>query len=266
METQENYNISLFKPTTEIARRNRNIIISLLTIWAVGVFGFQILLRVVEKPVAEPALVQFERVREQVLNGTAQTYEKQEFMSSLLFVGGKFLNANEREIVNSALTWVAYDILPDSLHSAFAHELTGLENERLRLRTLDALNYQEARRNYIAQMDQFLATYSTKFGLVYSPDVLNPDKPFDNLKIQLIPFYVKPEKIEEIAPETKDELQTIMSKYMIHNRSFLTDTKFLGFPFHYFYTAVFLKILFIFICWLYCVRIQALNKRLGIVD
>jgi putative solute:sodium symporter small subunit len=57
-----------------------------------------------------------------------------------------------------------------------------------------------------------------------------------------------------------------MELYLIHNRSVLTDTIFLGFPFHYFYTAVFLLILFVGLCWLYCVRTDMFNKKYGIED
>ena len=57
-----------------------------------------------------------------------------------------------------------------------------------------------------------------------------------------------------------------MGLYLIHNRSVLTDTKFLGFPFHYFYTAVFLLILFVGLCWLYCIRTDMFHKKYGIED
>jgi putative solute:sodium symporter small subunit len=46
-------------------------------------------------------------------------------------------------------------------------------------------------------------------------------------------------------------LPDMMSYYLTHNQSFLTDTPFLGFPFHYFYTAVFLLVLFVVLCIVY---------------
>lgn len=57
-----------------------------------------------------------------------------------------------------------------------------------------------------------------------------------------------------------------MKLYMTHNQSVLTNAKFLGFPFHYFYTAVFLLILFVFLCWLYCVITDRVNIKLGLEE
>jgi putative solute:sodium symporter small subunit len=74
------------------------------------------------------------------------------------------------------------------------------------------------------------------------------------------------ENTGKLTSETINSLPGIMKKYLIHNQSFLTDFKFLGFPFHYFYTAIFLLILFVGLCWLYCVKADSLNAKLGIVD
>ena len=57
-----------------------------------------------------------------------------------------------------------------------------------------------------------------------------------------------------------------MEKYLIHNRSFLTDSSFLGFPLHYFYTAQFLLILFIVLCLIYAKAVDKKNTRLGIEE
>ena len=60
MESQKNdYHISFFKPTTDIARLNRNIVVFLVCIWTVAIFGFQIALKVFEKPTPEPAYLAF---------------------------------------------------------------------------------------------------------------------------------------------------------------------------------------------------------------
>ncbi|MHC4871813.1 MAG: DUF4212 domain-containing protein, partial [Planctomycetota bacterium] len=55
-----------------------------------------------------------------------------------------------------------------------------------------------------------------------------------------------------ISEEEAVALPGIMKLYLVHNRSKLTDTRFLGFPFHYWYTAQFLLILFVALCWLFC--------------
>ena len=57
-----------------------------------------------------------------------------------------------------------------------------------------------------------------------------------------------------------------MGTYLTHNRSFLTDTTFIGFPFHYFYTAQFLLILFIILCLIYAKAVDKMNARLGIEE
>ena len=61
-------------------------------------------------------------------------------------------------------------------------------------------------------------------------------------------------------------LPEAMEKYLIHKRSFLTDKKFLGFPFHYFYTAQFLLILFIVLCIVYAKAVDKINTRMGIEE
>lgn len=61
-------------------------------------------------------------------------------------------------------------------------------------------------------------------------------------------------------------LPEAMERYLVHNRSFLTDTTFLGFPLHYYYTAQFLLILFIVLCLIYARVTDKMNTRLGIEE
>ena len=63
-----------------------------------------------------------------------------------------------------------------------------------------------------------------------------------------------------------DTLPQAMVLYLTHNRSFLTDTSFMGFPLHYYYTAQFLLILFIVLCLIYARATDKMNKRLGIEE
>ncbi|RKX20065.1 MAG: hypothetical protein DRP35_06675 [Candidatus Zixiibacteriota bacterium] len=42
--------------------------------------------------------------------------------------------------------------------------------------------------------------------------------------------------------------------------------RFLGFPFHYFYTAVFLLVLFVGLCWIFCFQTDRIYKKLGIEE
>ena len=61
--SSKNYHISFFKPTTPQAIANRNMVIWLVLIWFIAIFGFQILLRVLERPTPEPSYIVLERKR-----------------------------------------------------------------------------------------------------------------------------------------------------------------------------------------------------------
>jgi putative solute:sodium symporter small subunit len=87
-----------------------------------------------------------------------------------------------------------------------------------------------------------------------------------DVRSKIAPLEVKSSLMESFDDSDRDQMVETMGLYLIHNRSVLTDAKFLGFPFHYFYTAVFLLILFIGLCWLYCVRTDMFNKKYGIED
>ena len=90
MEQNNNdYHISFFKPTTERARFNRNIVILLVCIWVVAIFGFQILLRIMQKPTPEEAYVQFENIWDNVKNGEASENDYQVLAQTSLSVLGK---------------------------------------------------------------------------------------------------------------------------------------------------------------------------------
>ena len=81
MEKRKDYKISFFKPTTAFSKTNRNLVIVLVVIWAVAIFGFQVLLRVMEEPTKEAALITFEKVWDNVNKGIASEDEKIEFDS-----------------------------------------------------------------------------------------------------------------------------------------------------------------------------------------
>ena len=69
-ESPNGYHISFFKPTTPQALANRNMVLWLVSIWVIAIFGFQILLRILEKPTPEPAYVSFQTVWANVENGS----------------------------------------------------------------------------------------------------------------------------------------------------------------------------------------------------
>lgn len=84
---------------------------------------------------------------------------------------------------------------------------------------------------------------------------------FDLLMRDMLPTYVKSIESPKITGEVSAQLPGIMDLYLIHNRSALTDARFMGFPFHYWYTAQFLLILFVFLCLIYAKIIDTANTK-----
>lgn len=240
-ETGKDYHISFFRPTTKLARFDRNLSITLLSVWAVCIFGFQIVLRVIEKPVPEQAYVQFENVWDQVQSNQATTVEKQLFVQSALSVLGKVtLQPNDREILNGAVSKITYELVPETKKGVFNQKLLALKSCQY-----SDTDYQ-----------------STKESLgIISASIINVEP--HSLEAKLIPVELAAASSSQLDPRG---VEKVMAKYLIHNQSVLTDTIFLGFPFHYFYTAVFLLILFVGICLFYCIATDRAMKRLGIEE
>ncbi|MGC9344709.1 MAG: hypothetical protein ACP5E3_18525 [Bacteroidales bacterium] len=104
--TPESYNISFFKPTTPRARHNRNMVIWLVSIWFIAIFGFQILLKVLEKPVPQPAYLSFQQSWNTILTGESTDQDFRDFAKSCLSVLGKIDIAPEAKAsLDDALSW-----------------------------------------------------------------------------------------------------------------------------------------------------------------
>jgi putative solute:sodium symporter small subunit len=84
---------------------------------------------------------------------------------------------------------------------------------------------------------------------------------FDPLLVSILRAFLVPTPSPVLSENDKTALPKIMDLFLIHNRSALTDTPFLGFPFHYWYTAQFLLILFVGLCWLFCYMTDASNRK-----
>jgi len=238
-----------------MAAKNRNIVLYLVIIWAVAVFGFQILLRLVEKPSPEKNLISFQEVWPSVEQESADVEETQIFLRSILAVLGKPVKPDHRLVFENALSSSLCSIIPynDLVKVDRLSHQVSLSRERLK--ELNKAEFEAENINYLnykVQLSELLAPYA---GV---PPASNSG--------QLLSYDFRPELCKEFTSESKAQLPELMELYMTHNQSFLTDTQFLGFPFHYFYTAVFLLILFVFLCWLYCIRIGSLQKRFGIED
>jgi putative solute:sodium symporter small subunit len=89
--------------------------------------------------------------------------------------------------------------------------------------------------------------------------------PAQDIRQSILPLELDVE-LMSLTAENNQKLSAVMEKYLIHYRSALTDTTVLGFPFHYFYSSVFLLVLFVGLCLLYCVRTDALHRKLQVDD
>jgi len=243
------YHISFFRPTTAHAKANRNMVIWLILIWAIAIFGFQILLRVIEKPTPEPVFVEFQSVWTNIAQSNASAEELQTFGKSTLSVLGKIaISDKEKAVLDNALSNTAYQLMPDSLRSDLVFRIKNFESIKSEINDINDPAYIIAKRAFEAEFMPVMMFSNT------------------DVRAKILPFELKSEGIESLQAETIKSLPGIMQKYLVHNQSFLTDFKFLGFPFHYFYTAVFLLILFIGLCWVYCVRIDRLNAKLNLTN
>jgi putative solute:sodium symporter small subunit len=86
----------------------------------------------------------------------------------------------------------------------------------------------------------------------------------DKILYDLLPTSLTPVENANFTPELTEQIPEIMQLYLVHNRSVLTDARFLGFPFHYWYTAQFLLILFVGLCIIYASFIDRLHKKYNI--
>lgn len=250
MESEKNdYHISFFKPTTDSARRNRNMVVQFVLIWAVAIFGFQILLRILEKPTPEPAYITYETYWDDIQAGNKKIINLQSVGQSALSVLGKIaIDPEHRKVLDNAVSWMAYNIADSVQKQKLIVAVK--EFEDIAAETVNITDDE-----YVAKKNKLLPVLVEIFNL-HPLDVRGKIAVLEVKSSLMVSFDANSRKIFEEA----------MELYLIHNRSVLTDTIFLGFPFHYFYTAVFLLILFVGLCWLYCVRTDMFNKKYGIED
>lgn len=233
MANSEQYDVNFFRPLSNHAKANTRLIIILATVWAVAVFGFQFLLMFFNEPTPENSYEVYQSVYPAVVEDiSASAQMKADFGKSLLHVLGKNIAVQEEHkiIVKKAFTWNVASMLPDSVNSVFFSEP---ENSTFELAALT-------------------------LGLKNSG--------FDKIMIDLIPTSLVKLEQKSFPEEYKSELPAIMDLYLIHNQSFLTDFNFLGFPFHYWFTAQFLLILFVVLCIIYAVTIDKANKTHNFVE
>lgn len=228
------YNINIFKPKTTYTKINSSIILITIVIWAAAVFGFQFLLKALEKPVPEKNYITFTENWKKIQDKKITIRETQDLLKTIINLSGKSAEARSNKTIDKFVTVMIYQILPENKKEDFINLTNDLESK----------NAENMKMDYVLQ-------------------ALNIQK--NDITASLIPYnLINLNKAFTLKNEELEEIPVIMKKYLVHNRSFLTDTKFLGFPFHYFYTAVFLLILFVLLCFVYCKIIEKVNKNFNI--
>ena len=248
--TINEYNFNLFKPVSPYGRKNRNLIITLLIIWFVAIFGFQLLLLLVQKPTPEKTLLTFESVWESIKTGKATVQEKMDFINSLVAVAGKSsVKPANRIVLDNALTWFVFSMVSDS-------EKVILSQQILELRTIKEKLPKAKDSEYTVMQSELLRIKTNINAIANEMTGIDPT----NNKAAILPYNLNAEN-KELSAADIEALPKIIKLYLTHNQSFLTNSKILGFPFHYFYTAEFLLILFVSMCLFYSIRVTQLQKK-----
>lgn len=233
MTDDKRYEVNFFKPLSEHAKANKKLILILAIIWAVAVFGFQFALILLNEPTPEKNYTVFLSVWPEVIeNESAAPEMKQDFLKVSLAVLGKNIavSDNHKMILKETISRMLLAMQPDSLKYVFQKEP-------------DQETY--------ALAEETIGLASTGF---------------EKIMIDLLPTSLVQVNDENLPDEYKENIPAIMNLYLVHNQSVLTDIRFLGFPFHYWYTAQFLLILFVVLCVIYAVVIEKRNTKYDFIE
>ena len=232
MTNPNQYNVNFFRPMSDHAKANKKLIMTLFFIWAVGVFGFQFAMMILNEPTPENAYTTFESVWPTVLSDASTMDMKQDFSRSLLSVLGKNIAVKDhhKTVLKEALSWTVFAMQADTLKSVFQKDPD----------------------------EAAIQTAALSIGL--TPNGM------DLLMIDLLPYYLQKVESDRLSAESKAALPDIMKLYLIHNQNFFTKARFLGFPFHYWYTGQFLLIMFVLLCLTYAVLTDKMNEKYNFVE
>ncbi|MBW2011686.1 MAG: DUF4212 domain-containing protein [Deltaproteobacteria bacterium] len=234
MADSKEYEINFFTPKSPFAKDNTKLIAWIVIIWALAIFGFHFLMKAIEKRTPEPAYVTYESVWENVKSNTATDIEKKDLAKVYLTLLGKYIELRDNVVLKKALTLTIYDILPE---------------------------YQKP--GFIETTRQVVSDKNVNLDNVIEVLDFSDDNKFSKLLVNVVPYGLVPFDGTPLDKESMDMIPNLMEKYLVHFQSGLTDTKFLGFPFHYFYTSVLLLIIFCGLCWYYCVVIDKVMDKHG---
>ncbi len=247
-DSKNEFHISFFRPSTEHARINRNMVGWLVLIWAVAIFGFQIALYVLEEPTPEPVFEKFESSWTKVKSNQATDAEMQDFSYASLSVLSKvFIDTEDKTALSNALSWSVYQLAGSTQGEVLA-AIQAFETSAATITDITDESYQQQKKELSQLVSPIIGLSS------------------NDVRTTILPLALESSSVYEFSEKNKSIVEQAMSTYLIHNQSVLTDTQFLGFPFHYFYTAVFLLILFIGLCLIYCIRTDGINAKFNIAD
>jgi uncharacterized membrane protein len=256
MEPTDQYNFSIFRPRNLHGKKNRNVILSMLLIWAVAVFGFQFLLKGIQRPTPEKTLLMFESVWPAVKEGNVSAVDSKTFINSLVLVKGKnTVKPEDQKVLSDAISCVTFQTVPDSLNKIIMNGIADLDSLKASITRVKDQEYLDVKK-MISEKSKILI------------DLCKPFSGFEAGSLESVIFI---SSLVDKYPQSFDDssfagLPEIMKLYLTHNQSVLTDTKFLGFPFHYFYTAVFLLFLFVILCIVYNILIDWRLRKEGIIE
>lgn len=233
---ERDHEVNFFKPATPHERANMKLIMTLVIVWAVAVFGFQFLLIALQEPTPEATHTTFNEAWSAVEANEPTRADRVAVARSILMVLGKniVLSAEDKALLQQAFSSTVLELVEPAERAAF----------RERLGSADPSAVQEQ--------------VATLLGL--------SEEGFDPLLAQLLPSSLVALEEGGLSAEARQALPEVMELYTVHNQSALTDFRFLGFPFHYWYTAQFLLILFVLLCLVYAVAIEKIHTKYNFVE
>ncbi len=256
MQSFEEYNFSIFKPRNIHGRKNRNVIMTMLLIWAVAVFGFQFLLKAIEKPTPEKSLLTFMELWPSVRSGSVTPDRHNPFLTTLVLARGKnTMKPDEQKIISDAITCFTYSIIPDSAGRVLGSIVKSISDLRSSLASLKGEQFLEVKKKI-----------SDHYSDIIDATVKYTGFKRGSLESSIFVYSLQTSFPSSMSDASFDRLEKIMKLYMTHNQSFLTDSRILGFPFHYFYTSVLLLILFVILCIVYNILVEWRLKKEGVVE
>ena len=250
MQPKTDYHFNLFQPFTEHGRKIRNLILTMLAVWAVCVFGFQILLKIVEKPTPESSLTRFEAAYGNLMNGNQDQSTLRDFLHSQVLTAGKIaIKPADREVLSAGINLGIRMLMPDSVLAPILAKLSEMAAMKERLAKSEDQDYLDLKTGISRIQSEAMTLTAPYSGFAAG-----------SLEAEILISYLATTAPDGLTSPELQILPDVMKIYLTHNQSFLTDFKFLGFPFHYFYTAVFLLILFVAMCLLYNLRLDRRMK------